>query len=79
MSGYQFVILLHLSWIISSHYFLSSWIFLMSHATLQFVRVELTTPIAYFKIWGKFNIHFELLLVKESFIQSNFEILSIFI
>ena len=51
----------------------------MSHATLQFVRVELTTAIAYFKIWGKFNIDFELLLVKESFVQSNFEILSIFI
>ena len=39
--------------------------FLMSHATLQSVRVELTTAIAYFKIWDKFNIDFELSLVKK--------------
>lgn len=44
----------------------------------QFVRAELTTAIAYFKIWGKFNIDFEVSLGTESFVQSNFEIFSIF-
>lgn len=51
---------------------------LMLLAIPQFVRAELTTAIAYFKIWGKFNIDFEVSLGTESFVQSNFEIFSIF-